>query len=128
MWALGTVDAVQSLLDRQIFDAEGAAVAKVDDVELELHPGSAPTICALLSGPLAFGPRLGGRLGVWWSAIGRRLRTEPDPEPVRFDFDRVERFDLLEVRLDSAELQVAQFALRMWTREKIIARLPGGSR
>jgi hypothetical protein len=128
MWQLDTIDALQTLLDRQIFDADGNALGKVDDVELELHEDGAPTIAALLCGPLALGPRLGGRLGVWWSAIGRRLREQADPQPVRFDLDRATVLDPRELRLKPGEQDAAQFMLRTWTREKIVTRLPGGSR
>lgn len=130
MWELETIDALQVLLDRQIVDSDGVAVAKVDDVELELHEDGAPTISALLCGPLALGPRLGGRLGVWYSAIAHRLHPRARPEPVRFDIDRVTVFDPRELRLDEGGRgsDGDRFALRTWTLEKIVTRLPGGSR
>jgi hypothetical protein len=130
MWELESIDAQRALLDRQIFDHDGDAVGKVDDVELELHPDAAPTISALLCGPLALGPRLGGRLGVWYSAIARRLHPRARPEPVRFDIDRVVLFDPRELRLDPGGRgsDGDRFMLRTWTREKIVTRLPGGSR
>jgi hypothetical protein len=130
MWELETVDALQALLDRQIVDADGVSVGKVDDVELVLHEDGAPTISALLCGPLALGPRLGGRLGVWYTSIAHRLHPRARPEPVRFDIDQITVFNPRELRLDPAPSgsDGDQFALRTWTREKIITRLPGGSR
>jgi len=127
-WDLATLDALRTLIDRQIVDADGMSLARVDDVELELHEDGAPTISALLCGTLALGPRLGGRLGVWWSAVGRRLRGQDDPRPVRIDFDHVATLKPTELRLDLTEPDAPPFALRIWTREKIVTRLPGGTR
>jgi hypothetical protein len=70
------------LLDRQIFDADGLPAGKVDDLELTLpEDGGPPVLTAILTGPLALGPRIGGRLGQWWAAAGRRLRPDDDPHP-----------------------------------------------
>ena len=51
------------LLDRQILDRDGQDVGKVDDVEFGLDEHGVPYLTALLVGPHALGPRLGGWLG-----------------------------------------------------------------
>jgi hypothetical protein len=54
------------LLDRQLIDSRGMPASRVDDLELsEPSPGQPPALTALLRGPTAFGPRIGGRLGTW---------------------------------------------------------------
>ncbi|MFS3127526.1 hypothetical protein ACLM5J_03895 [Nocardioides sp. Bht2] len=63
-WADGAYDAALHLLDRQIVDVDGLAVAKVDDVELT-PDGDDLVVTGLLTGPAALIPRLGGRAGGW---------------------------------------------------------------
>ncbi|MCU1601640.1 MAG: hypothetical protein JWO22_2349 [Frankiales bacterium] len=75
-------DLALHLLDRQVVDTDGAAVGNVDDVELHVpEDGSPPYVIALLTGPQALGPRLGGRLGSWlvfWShALSRHSGADP---------------------------------------------------
>ncbi|OPG14485.1 hypothetical protein [Microbispora sp. GKU 823] len=58
------------LLDRQVVrESDDRLLCKVDD--LEVQPGDRPYVTAILSGPLALGPRLGGLPG--W------LMTETGP-------------------------------------------------
>jgi len=84
-------DAVLHLLDRQVIDSDGLMVCKVDDLELSPTEDGL-TLTAVLAGPPALLPRLGGRLGravrTFWVRMGdqqadRRL-------PYRIDFDLVE--------------------------------------
>jgi hypothetical protein len=120
MWANVT------LLDRLLLSVEGDPVGMVDDIELSEPSGSrAPVVTALLSGPTALGPRIGGRLGSWWLAIGRRLRASGDPYPNRVPFDRVVSIDHRGVGLALAAQDIPTRRLRGWAREKIIGRLAG---
>jgi hypothetical protein len=121
-----TMWANRNLLDRLLLSADGDRVGMVDDIELTEPPGSqAPTISALLSGPTALGPRIGGRAGGWWLAIGRRLRPSDDPYPSRMPFDKVVSIDHRGIGLALAADEVPTRRMRGWTREKIIRRLPG---
>ena len=117
------------LLDRLLTDSRGVPAGRVDDLELsDPGPGRPPVLTALLSGPTAFGPRIGGRLGTWWLAIGRRLRPLQDPYPVRIPFDDVTGLDRrqLTVRHTGADYQT--WRLRDWVYDKLISRIPGGAR
>lgn len=123
------IDAAQRLLDLHIVDANGQTVGKVDDLELaEAEHGGAPYVSAVLCGPLAFGPRLGGRLGLWWTTIAARMRPEENPEPVRIDFG------LLDVEATQLRASVPEpdllgtRRLETWLREHLIGRLPGSER
>jgi sporulation protein YlmC with PRC-barrel domain len=127
-WELTTLDAQQTLLDRQIIDSDGTAAGKVDDLEITFADDGTATITAILCGPTALGPRLGGRLGTWWVAIARRLRPGPDPEPVRIPFEEVTGIDPREVRLGRQGPAVGTHLLRDWLNDKVITRLPGGVR
>jgi hypothetical protein len=80
-------DLALHLLDRQVQDPNGDAVCKVDDVELDVpDDGGPPFVSALLCGPQALAPRIGGLLGRWllfWShALGRAGSDQPGRIPV----------------------------------------------
>lgn len=114
------------LLDRQIVDPDGRMIANVDDLELEESAAEPGTyyVSAILVGPLALGPRLGGRLGHWVVAISRRLAPEPDLVPRRVDMALVADIGsaiTLSVRYD--ELPVAP--LERWLQRYLIDRIPG---
>jgi hypothetical protein len=78
----------------------GEPLGKIDDLELTEPPdGGAPVLTALLCGPTALAPRIGGRLGAWWGAIGRRLRPTDEEYPNRIPIRQVASVDRFEVRL-----------------------------
>jgi len=114
------------LLDRQLVDPEGRLVGKVDDLELTAAQGGALYVTALLSGPLALGPRLGGRLGAWVVATARRLSPDPDPAPRRIPMSQVTRIgSALTVALRDGEGGVP--VLERWLDIHVISRIPGSS-
>lgn len=90
----GSLDAVLHLLDRQVVDAEGLMVCKVDDLELTELDDGVLAVTALLSGPAALVPRyaddgLGQALHDFWRRLGR---TDADrDDPYRIDIALVER-------------------------------------
>lgn len=118
-----TMWANRTLLDRLLISADGDHVGMVDDIELS--DDAQPVITALLSGPTAFGPRIGGRLGSWWLAIGRRMRPADDPYPNRVAFEAVSQIDHRGITLMLDAAHVPTRRLRGWARHKVIARLPG---
>lgn len=120
------LSADELLLDRQILDADEEALGKIDDLEFTEPPeGGAPVLTALLSGPTALGPRIGGRLGLWWSAIGRRLRPTDEAYPNRIPIDQVDSVDRTQVKLTVSRDVLDADRFRDWTRDHIIARIPG---
>lgn len=120
------VTANDMLWDRQIFDRDGAEVGKVDDIEVTVPgDGGVPELTALLCGPTALGPRLGGRFGAWWTAVGRRLRPGNEPYPIRIPADLITKFDRHEVRLRVRADELPTNRMRDWTRRHIVERIPG---
>ena len=117
------------LLDRELIDCRGIPAGRVDDLELsDPEPGELPVLTALLCGATAFGPRLGGRLGTWWQAIGRRLRPVSDSYPNRIDAALIDHVDRLEITLLAAREHLGSYRFRQWTEEKIIGRIPGSTK
>jgi sporulation protein YlmC with PRC-barrel domain len=110
------------LLDRQVIDSEERLVCKVDDVELELDESGHPCVTAILVGPRALGPRIGGRLGHWFTAIAARLAGSE--QPPRIDFGHVvEIGDAIKISRTVQELNVTP--LESWVHDNVIERIPG---
>src|SRR6476661_3212731 len=78
------------LLDRQVIDTDGGLVCNVDDVEITVpDDGGPPYVSAILCGPGALGPRIGGLLGRWMVAAHRHLGRHRDEAPDRIGFELV---------------------------------------
>jgi hypothetical protein len=121
-----TIDIGRALLDRLVTDVDGLPLGRVDDIELRIpEAGGPPVIEAILCGPMALGPRLGGRVGTWWLSVGRRLRPESNPEPVRIPLALVTELRPGEVRLSISRDDAGTLQLRDWVLDKLIAPLPG---
>jgi sporulation protein YlmC with PRC-barrel domain len=119
-----TLDLHLHLLDRQVVDADGRLVCKVDDVELDIDAYGRPFVTAILVGPRALGPRLGGRLGRWISAAARRLAEGQSDQPLRIDFAQVTDIgSAITVTRQRDELDIAP--LERWIDGHIIGRIPG---
>jgi hypothetical protein len=117
-------DADLHLLDRQIVDRDDLPVAKVDDIELVVRADGRLAVTALLCGPGALGPRTGGRLGRWTTAIWRRLRPEEDPQPGRIEAELVTGTDsAVHVSATVDELRVD--GLERWVRRYVVDHIPG---
>jgi hypothetical protein len=81
-----------------------------------------------LCGATAFGPRLGGRLGTWWQAIGRRLRPVTESYPNRIATELIDHVDRLEITLLTRREHLDSYRFRQWTEEKVIGRIPGSTK
>ena len=121
-----TVDAGLELLDRQVVDADGYLLGKVEDLRFVVPPDGPPILAALRLGQRALGRRLDGRLGRWWESVATRLAgTE---EPLEISVDNVRALGpSVEVTLHAADLPGATAAERWW-RDALVARIPGANR
>ncbi|MGT2461462.1 hypothetical protein [Sinomonas atrocyanea] len=112
------IDARLRLLDRQVHDREGVPVMVVDDLELSglpdkgaIAPGApAPTVAALLAGPLLAVRVFGGK------APMSRLR--------RIAWEEVRGVGTALTLAAAAEDLDADWAER-WVRDRIIRHIPG---
>lgn len=113
------------LLDHQIDGPDGAALAKVDDIELTVD-AEGVTATALLCGPGALGARLPGRLGQWTRDVWRRLSLEPHPRPIRIPLIEVRRVGAVITVTEEAARSVQQrLTLERWLLDHLIRPLPG---
>jgi sporulation protein YlmC with PRC-barrel domain len=114
------LDAHLSLLDRQVTDPDGYMVGKVDDVELAYDDDGRLYCAAILVGPAALGPRLGGWLGRTVVRLQARWHRS-QVGPYRIPFDQVGEIGSA-VRLVS---RVSVPGLEDWAREHVISKIPG---
>jgi sporulation protein YlmC with PRC-barrel domain len=119
-----TLDLHLHLLDRQVIDPDGGLVCKVDDLEFDLDETGRPFVTAILVGPRALGPRLGGRLGRWVGAIGRRLADGQSPDPPRIDFALVSDIGSA-IRVVRRRDELDVLSLERWVDANVISRIPG---
>jgi sporulation protein YlmC with PRC-barrel domain len=117
-----TLHAQLHLLDRQVIHADdGRMVCKVDDLELALDDAGRPYVTAILAGPLALGPRIGGVVGRLVTSTTELFRPEEDPGPQRISMRLVSAIaGAVTVGGDPQEA-----ALEHWARRNLIAPLPG---
>jgi hypothetical protein len=121
---MGTVMwANESLLDRLMVSADGQDVGMVDDLEISDEPR--PELTAFLSGPTAFGPRVGDHWGTWWLSIGRRLRPSGDPYPNRVPIVYLKKLDHQGIALSVDASDLTTRRVFDWANEKVIQRIPG---
>lgn len=85
------LDLALHLLDRQVQDAAGALVGKVDDVELTRAPDGTLVVSGLLLGADALLPRLWRRAHELWVAAAPQRPGQHVPD--RIDLALVERLD-----------------------------------
>jgi sporulation protein YlmC with PRC-barrel domain len=116
------------LLDRQVVDTDGRLVCKVDDVELTVpDDGGAPYVSAILCGPQALAPRLGGLLGSWLLLWARTVGRAHTDDPGRIGMELVTDIGTqLTVARSRADLGVHANEDR--ARDYLVSRLPGAGR
>ncbi len=117
-----TIDGHLELLDRQILDNDGRMIGKVDDVELEQRDDGRIYVTALLSGPGALGPRIGGGLGTIVRASWSRLSGRT--EPARVEWSQVASVETA-IRLAVGRTTVALDGFETWMRDRVVAAIPG---
>ncbi|MGZ6825660.1 MAG: hypothetical protein ACXVGH_02625 [Mycobacteriales bacterium] len=118
-------DLALHLLDRQVVDPEGHAVGNVDDVELLVpEDGSPPYVVALLTGPQALGPRLGGLLGGWVVFWSHALSRGSGREPGRIGMELVTDLGS-QVTVARTRAELGVHANEDRARDYLVARLPG---
>ncbi|MET9963409.1 hypothetical protein ABZ128_30800 [Streptomyces sp. NPDC006326] len=111
------------LLDRQVVDGDGTSVAKVDDLELVRDEHGRLHVSAVLVGPTALAPRLGGRTGRFLAAVARRLRTG-GTTPARIPIEQVTAVGAAVTAAPTAGAPGVH-PLENWIRDNVITRLPG---
>lgn len=119
----GFLDAQLNLLDRQVVDSRSRLVGKVDGVELDEQPGGL-VVSALLTGPGALGPRIGGAPGSIITASWARLAGRNPDQPRRIDHSLVDDIGTA-IHLNVERERTGVDGFEVWVRERLITALPG---
>jgi sporulation protein YlmC with PRC-barrel domain len=114
-------DLALHLLDRQIVDTDGAAVGNVDDVEIS----DDGYVTALLVGPQALAPRLGGLLGQWLAFLSEGIGRSSTGEPTRIGVDLVTDYGGASITVARSRAQLGAHRNEDRAREYLIGRIPG---
>ncbi|OKJ94499.1 hypothetical protein AMK26_32215 [Streptomyces sp. CB03234] len=124
---MDSLDIGLDILDRQVLDSGDTLIGKVDDLRFdEPEDGSPPVLAALQIGQRAFGQRLGGRLGRWWTAVAGRLAG--GATPVEVPIARVREYGpALKIDVGAQELPGLGRAERLLSR-RFVGRIPGAHR
>lgn len=121
------VQLARQLLDRQIVDAEGRLVGRVDDVAFGVDGAGYPYVDSLLTGQGALGERIGGRVGRLLVAVADRFTDDPPVPPLRVPLAVVARVDSA-VRLRCRAADLPSSPVESWLRRHLIERIPGAYR
>ena len=115
---------VRDVLDKQIFDANGDKVGKVDGIVLQVRKGRPLRVVAIESDMPTAWRRVSPRLGDWVDRFQRWLA--PDiAGATRIQFDHVVKTGIdLEVGIDARRTNA--YAWEDWLRTTFVEKLPGG--
>jgi hypothetical protein len=118
-------DARFHLLDRQVIGPNDEQICKIDDLELmQTAPGQPYYVTAILAGPAALGPRIGGPIGRFMVRLRRRLHPSCDAEPPRVAWAVVSEIaSAVRIVLQPSQTEVR--SLEDWLRRHLIDHIPG---
>lgn len=114
---------VRDLLDKQLVDANGTRMGKVDGVVLQPRRTGPPRVAGVEVGAAVLADRLHPGFG----RRVRRLLRRLDPraaEPVRIPVEKMLHGGL-DVRMDLDARRTSVFAVERWLSEHVIGRIPG---
>ena len=116
---------VRDVLDKQIFDANGEKLGKVDGIVLTLRANRPPRVTAIETDPKIAWRRIHPALARWIDRLQQRLH-EPVP-PTRIPFERVVRTGI-DVHVDIDGRRTNAYAWETWLKQRFVDRIPGGKR
>lgn len=118
------MDVVRDLLDKELLDANGRQMGRVDGLLMELREGEPPRITSISIGGTTLTQRLPGFVGRWLSAFITRWGLRKG-RPFRIDWSHVTEVNTTSVRLDVDSDQTPAMSTAHWVRDHIITRIPG---
>ncbi|MFL6076249.1 MAG: PRC-barrel domain-containing protein [Mycobacteriales bacterium] len=112
------IDAGLNLLDRQVLDADGVSVGKVDDLEVTEGDDGRLRVTGLIIGPWALTNRFGGVIGRMFTLLFG------DDDATVVPLDLVEKRDTaIHLRARQDDLGLARS--EHWVRRHLIGKIPG---
>src|SRR5438105_3120710 len=120
------VDAIRDVLDKQLVDAHGNRMGKVDGLVLEAAPGVQPRITTIRVGAAVWTHRLGGPVARLARAVSRWAGHE-ERSPYLIPWTEVKNLGRdVHLRVEADESPVLAWERRV--RDRIVGRIPGAHR
>jgi sporulation protein YlmC with PRC-barrel domain len=118
---------LRDVLDKQLLDAKGVKIGRVDGLVLAFSPGVQPRIAFLAQGPETLARRLRSS---WTSAllrIGAVAAGRAPEQPFRIPWEKITDIGVdIEVAVEAEATPLASWHKRL--RRQLLSRIPGTSR
>jgi hypothetical protein len=117
---------VRDVLDKQVFDANGQKLGKVDGILLTLPANGPPRVTAIEIDPKTAWRRIHPSLGRWIERLQHWLQPGAG-DPTRIGFDRVVGTGI-DVHVDIDGKRTNAYVWETWLKRRFVDRIPGGKR
>lgn len=117
---------VRDVLDKQVFDASGRKLGKVDGIALTLRTNRPPRVAAIEIDPRIAWRRVHPALGRWLERLQRWLQPGDDG-PTRIRFEQVVGTGI-DVHVDIDGARTNAYVWETWLKQRFVDRIPGGNR
>ena len=117
---------VRDVLDKQVFDAGGQKLGKVDGIVLKVRANRPLRVAAVEIDPKTAWRRIHPALGRWIDRLQRRLEPK-GAEATRIPFEQVVRTGIdVHVSIDGRRTNA--YVWETWLKRRFVDRIPGGNR
>jgi len=118
------MELIRDVLDKQLLDANGVKMGKIDGLLAVVEPGAQPRVTHIQLGAVVLARRLGRLSGRIVAEIAAHLGGEARRKPIRIGWAKVTDIGVdIELAVDSRETPLSDAA--NWLNRKIIRRLGG---
>ena len=117
---------VRDVLDKQIFDANGEKLGKVDGIVLTLRANRPPRVAAIENDVKTAWGRVHPALPRWIERVQRWLHAE-GVAPTRIPFEQVVRTGI-DVHVDIDGTRTNAYVWETWLKQRFVDRIAGGNR
>lgn len=121
-----TVPLVRDVLDKQIFDANGEKLGKVDGIVLSLRANRPPRVTAIEMDVKIAWRRIHPACARWIERVQQWLHADA-VAATRIRFEQVVRTGI-DVHVDVDGRRTNAYVWEIWLKRRFVDRIPGGKR
>jgi sporulation protein YlmC with PRC-barrel domain len=119
------VHLVRDILDKQVLDAHGVKISKVDGLVMLWKADEQPRIAWLEIGTITLARRLNIRFAHLAARLGKRLGGEQHGKPFRIPWGKITDIGV-DIEVDVALQETPLNDWRKWLNERLVKRMFGG--